>query len=103
MIEEGIESCCGEFDISPMLGWMCRWLVVDVAIDGRTWMRLDGNEFRISTFGIAQVRVESMLLLLKSELSQVAFYKYVPFDDSCFRETSVALVSMFRWLYLDAS
>ena len=47
-------------------------------------MHLDGN-----------ARVESMLLLLKSELSQVAFYKYDPFDDSCFRETSVALVSMF--------
>ena len=32
LIEEGIESCCGEFNISLMLGWMCRCLVVDVVL-----------------------------------------------------------------------
>ena len=56
---------------------------------------LRAMNLEFSTFGIAQVRVESMLLLLKSELRQVAFYKCVPFDDSRFHWASVALVSMF--------
>ena len=59
LIEEGIESCCGEFDVSPMLGWMCRWLRVDVVLSMAVLgcvLRAMNLEFRL-------------LASLKSELS----------------------------------